>query len=160
LDASAEVGELPELSILMTLDADYDNMMWYGRGPEETYPDRNHAKIGVYRTKVADNMAKYLVPQECGNKTEVRYAEITDHRGRGYRIEGDNLSLSVLPYTPHEIDCATHPNHLPPVQNTYVRVGLAQMGIAGDDTWGAKTHPEYCIDNSKPLEVSFSFRPI
>ena len=160
LDASAEVGELPELSILMTLDADYDNMMWYGRGPEETYPDRNHAKIGVYRTKVADNMAKYLVPQECGNKTEVRYAEITDHRGRGYRIEGDNLSLSVLPYTPHEIDCATHPNHLPPVQNTYVRIGLAQMGIAGDDTWGAKTHPEYCIDNSKPLEVSFSFRPI
>ncbi|MCR4999924.1 MAG: DUF4981 domain-containing protein [Lachnospiraceae bacterium] len=160
LDASADVGELPELSVLMTLDADYANMMWYGRGPEETYWDRNHAKMGVYHTHVSDNMAKYLVPQECGNKMDVRYAEITDDRGRGYRIEGDSLSLSVLPYSPHEIDCATHPNHLPPVQNTYVRVGLTQMGIAGDDTWGAKTHPEYCIDNSKPLEVSFSFRPI
>ncbi len=160
LDASADVGELPELSVLMTFDADYDKMMWYGRGPEETYMDRNHAKMGVYRRSVAENMAKYLVPQECGNKTDVRYAEITDHRGRGYRIEGENLSLSVLPYSPHEMDCATHPNHLPPVQHTYVRVGLAQMGVGGDDTWGAKTHPEYCIDNSKPLEVSFSFRPI
>ena len=105
-------------------------------------------------------MAGYLVPQECGNKTEVRYAEITDIRGRGIRFEGDSLSLSVLPYTPHELDNAAHPNELPPVHYTYARVGLAQMGVGGDDTWGARTHPEYRIDNSKALELKFSFRGI
>jgi beta-galactosidase len=116
--------------------------------------------MGIFRNKVTDNVAKYLVPQECGNKTDVRYAEITDIRGRGIRFEGDALNVSALPYTPHEIDNATHPNELPPILSTYVRVGLGQMGIAGDDTWGALPHPEYLIDNTKPLELHFSFKGI
>ena len=160
MEASDDVGEIPEFSMFFTLDADYENVMWYGKGPEETYADRNHAKMGIFRNKVTDNVAKYLVPQECGNKTDVRYAEITDIRGRGIRFEGDALNVSALPYTPHEIDNATHPNELPPILNTYVRVGLGQMGIAGDDTWGALPHPEYLIDNTKPLELHFSFRGI
>ena len=105
-------------------------------------------------------MAKYLVPQECGNKVDVRYAQITDAKGRGLRVSGDKLSLSVLPYSPHEIDNAQHPTELPPVHYTFIRVGLEQMGVAGDDTWGAQTHPEYLIDNSKELTLSFSFRGI
>ena len=160
MEASSEVGELPEYSVIFTMDADYENVKWYGLGPDETYMDRNHAKLGVYDNKVQDNMSKYLVPQECGNKTGVRWIQVTDNRGRGLEFYGRELSVSVLPYTPHEIDCATHPNHLPPVQNTYVRVGLCQMGIAGDDTWGARTHPEFMIDNSKALELEFSFRPL
>jgi beta-galactosidase len=105
-------------------------------------------------------MAQYLVPSECGNKSGVRRAKITDAAGRGIELWGDDLSLSVLPHSPHEIDCAAHTNELPPVLYTYVRVGLAQMGVGGDDTWGAKTHPEFCIDNTKPLELTFSFRAV
>ncbi len=160
LDASDKVGELPEFSVIFTIDADFDNLKWYGRGPEETYADKDHAKLGVYSTKVADTVAKYLVPQESGNHTDVRWAEITDDLGRGLRIEGDTLSLNVSPWTPHEIDNAFHPNELPPVLHTYVRVGLAQMGVGGDDTWGAMPHPEYRIDNSKPLDLTFTFRGI
>ena len=111
----------------------------------------------MYRGKVADNMAKYLVPQECGNKTGVRYAELTDDTGRGIRFDGESLSLSVLPYSPHEIDCATHSFELPETDYTYARVGLAQMGIAGDDTWGARTKPEHMINNNKKLVLKFSF---
>ena len=146
--------------MLMTMDADYENLLWYGRGPEETYVDKCHAKLGVFQNKVADNMAKYLVPQECGNKVDVRYAKVTDNKGRGLMVYGDDLSLSVLPYSPHEIDNATHPTELPPVHYTFIRAGLAQMGVAGDDTWGAQTHPEYLIDNSKKLTFTFSFKGI
>jgi beta-galactosidase len=160
MDASAEVGELPEYSMLFTMDADYDNLLWYGRGPEETYPDKPHGKLGVFTNKVADNLASYLVPQESGNKIDVRYAKITDDSGRGLEVHGDALSLSVLPYSPHEIDNATHPTELPPVHYTFLRVGLAQMGVAGDDTWGALPHPEYLIDNSKKLTLSFGFKGI
>lgn len=160
MDASSEVGELPEYSMLFTMDADYENLTWYGKGPEETYVDKTHAKVGVYSNKVADNMAKYLVPQECGNKTDVRYAKITDEKGRGLYISGDKLNLSVLPYSPHEIDNATHPTELPPVHYTFIRAGLMQMGVGGDDTWGALTHPEYHIDNHKQLTLAFRFRGI
>ena len=160
IDASAEIGEMPEFGVIFPMDADFSNVMWYGIGPDETYPDRDHAKLGVYRNTAADNMAKYLVPQECGNKTGVRFAEITDENGRGIRIEGDALNLSVLPYSPHEIDCARHQNELPLPLYTWVRVSLQQMGIGGDDTWGAKTHPEYLIDNSRPLELKFRMKAI
>jgi beta-galactosidase len=85
---------------------------------------------------------------------------VTDEHGRGLRIEADKLSLSVSPWTPHEIDNALHPNELPPVLHTYIRVGLAQMGIGGDDTWCALVHPEYMIDNTKPLDLHFTFRGI
>lgn len=153
--------DMPEFGMMFKLNADYDNVEWYGYGPEETYADRRHgAKLGIYKNKAADNMAKYLVPQECGNKVGVRYAKVTDDRGRGLLFSGDELSFSALPYTPHELGNAAHPYELPQVHYTVVRVALAQMGVGGDDSWGAWVHPEYHIDVTKPLEFTFRFRGI
>ena len=78
-------------------------------GPSETYVDRMcGAKLGVYKNLVVDNMAKYLVPQECGNKVGVRWATVTDRRGRGMEFTGDGMEFSALPYTPHEVENAMH----------------------------------------------------
>ena len=153
--------DMPEFGMMFKLNADYDNVEWYGYGPEETYADRRHgAKLGIYKNKAADNMAKYLVPQECGNKVGVRYAKVTDYKGRGLLFSGDELSFSALPYTPHELENAMHAYELPEVHYTVVRVALAQMGIGGDDSWGAPVHPEYHIDVTKPLALRFGFRGI
>ena len=152
---------MPEFGVLFKLNADYDQVEWYGYGPEETYADRDQgAKLGVYRNKVADNMAAYLVPQECGNKTKVRYAIVTDRQGRGMLFSGKDLSFSALPYTPHEIENAKHHSELPPVHYTVVRVAGGQMGIGGDDSWGAPVHPEYHIYVGAKLTFSFTFRGI
>ncbi len=159
LPKSDHIGELPELSGMLVMDADYENLKWYGLGESDTYNDRDHAKLGMFSNKVADNMAKYLVPQESGNKQKVRFAEITNEQGYGLRIEAMGLGVSVLPYSPDEIDAASHPTELCSPHYTYIRVGK-QMGIAGDDTWGAKTHPEFMLDNSKPMQIKFAFRGI
>ena len=75
---------MPEFGVMFKIDADYDHVEWYGNGPAETYWDRQHgAKLGKYHNLVADNMAQYLVPQECGAKTGVRWAKVTDRKGRG-----------------------------------------------------------------------------
>ncbi len=105
-------------------------------------------------------MAKYLVPQECGNKVGVRYAKVTDYKGRGAVILRGRVSFSALPYTPHELENAAHVYELPQVHYTVVRVALAQMGVGGDDSWGSLVHPEYHIDVTKPLEFTFRFRGI
>ena len=84
---------------------------------------------------------------------------MTDEKGDGVVFLTNNLGLSALPYTAHEIDEAMHPTELPKAHFTHVRVGK-QMGIAGDDTWGAKTHPEFMLYNGKDMEISFSFRGI
>ncbi|WP_461900277.1 beta-galactosidase, LacZ type [Roseburia intestinalis] len=153
--------DMPEFGMMFQFNADYDNLTWYGMGSEETYADRRHgAKLGIYSNKVADNMAKYLVPQECGNKVGVRYARIVDAKGRGMMFEGDELSFSALPYTPHELENAAHVYELPQVHHTIVRVALAQMGVGGDDSWGSLVHPEYHIDVTKPLEFTFRFKGI
>jgi beta-galactosidase len=153
--------DMPEFGMMFWFNADYDNLTWYGMGPDETYADRRHgAKLGIYSNKVADNMAKYLVPQECGNKVGVRYARLVDAKGRGILFEGDELSFSALPYTPHELENAAHVYELPQVHHTIVRVAMAQMGVGGDDSWGSWVHPEYHIDATKPLEFTFRFRGI
>ena len=153
--------DMPEFGMMFWFNADYDNLTWYGMGPDETYADRRHgAKLGIYSNKVADNMAKYLVPQECGNKVGVRYARLVDAKGRGMMFEGDELSFSALPYTPHELENAAHVYELPQVHHTIVRVALAQMGVGGDDSWGSLVHPEYHIDVTKPLKFTFRFKGI
>ncbi|MGN0142807.1 MAG: glycoside hydrolase family 2 TIM barrel-domain containing protein [Roseburia sp.] len=160
-DPVKELGDMPEFGMLFHVSADFDRLEWYGLGPEETYADRcRGAKLGIYRNRVADNMAQYLVPQECGNKLGVRYAKVTDERGRGLLFEGEELSFSALPYTPHELEEAAHAYELPQVHDTVIRVAKQQMGVGGDDSWGAPVHPEYHIDVTKPLELKFSFRGI
>ncbi|MCI9216495.1 MAG: DUF4981 domain-containing protein [Dorea sp.] len=161
-DPVKELGDMPEFGMLFKLSADYDHVKWYGLGPAETYADRKKgAKLGIYQNLVKDNMAEYLVPQECGNKEEVRYAEVTDRKGRGMRFmmtaENGPMSFSALPYTPHEIENAAHPFELPQVHYTVVRASKGQMGIAGDDSWGSLTHPEYLLDVSGKMEFSFMF---
>ena len=155
------LSDMPEFGMLFKFDADYERIRWYGLGPAETYADRKHGgRLGIYENLVADNMAEYLVPQECGNKCGVRYAKVMDKKGRGMEFFGDELSFSALPYTPHEIENASHGYELPQIHYTVVRVAKQQMGVAGDDSWGAKIHPEYLIDVSRKVEFTFCFRGI
>ncbi len=159
MERSDEIGELPAFGMMLRLDADYDRLTWYGLGPEETYTDRCRAKLGIYSNRVRDNMAAYTVPQECGNKVGTRYAALTDAAGRGLLFLAGGLEFSALPWSPEELEHAAHPTELPDPHYTYVRIGR-QTGIGGDDTWGAETHPEYRLDNTRPVEIRFSFKGI
>lgn len=164
-DPVPDLRDMPEFGVLFRISADYDRVKWYGLGLEETYADRKRGgKLGIYENMVEDNMAKYIVPQECGAKQDVRYAEVTDRRGRGMRFEMEEqtgpMMFSALPYTPHEVENARHPFDLPRIHHTVVRVAAGQMGVAGDDSWGALTHPEYLLNVSERMEFSFRFRGI
>lgn len=160
-DPAEDLPSMPEFGVMFKLDADYNQLSWFGLGPEETYWDRTQgAKLGIYKNQVSDNMAKYLVPQECGNKMGVYWAEVTDRYGHGIRFTGDSMNFSALPYTPHEVEEAMHSYELPQVHYTVIRVAAQQMGIAGDDTWGAQTHKEYMIKKNEPMEFEFSFKGI
>ena len=164
-DPVKELGDMPEFGVMFKINADYDHLEWYGLGPAETYADRNRgAKLGIYRNLIKDNLAAYIVPQECGAKTGVRYAKVTDRKGRGMLFEMDEKSgpmmFSALPYTPHEMENARHPYELPEVHYTVIRAAMGQMGVAGDDSWGAPTHPEYLLKADAKMEFSFSFKGI
>ena len=164
-DPVKELGDMPEFGVLFKLNADYDHVEWYGLGPEETYADRKRgSKLGIYRNLVKENLARYITPQECGAKEEVRYAKVTDRKGRGMLFEMDEKSgpmmFSALPYTPHELENARHPYELPEVHYTVVRAALGQMGVGGDDSWGSRTHSEYLLNAEGKMEFTFTFKGI
>ena len=162
-DPVKELGDMPEFGVMFKFNADYDHVEWYGLGEAETYADRKHgAKLGIYKNMVADNMAHYMVPQECGAKEEVRWAKVTDRKGRGMLFEMDPengpMMFSALPYTPHEMENAMHPYELPEVHYTVVRAAKGQMGIGGDDSWGSRTHEEYLLKADEKMTFSFVFK--
>ncbi len=173
--------EMPVFGMNFRFNADFDNLRWYGYGPGESYSDRAHGNpLGIYTAKVSEQLSKYLVPQECANKIGVRRASVTDMKGHGIKftaapdVKGsrryvdkalneelkDTFELRALNYTASELEEATHPTELPPAHFTNVRIALAQLGIAGDDSWGARTHDEYRIDASGKLVFRFSFKAI
>ncbi len=150
------LSDMPEFGVMFKMDADYHKLEWFGMGPEETYADRlTGAKLGSYKSDAMD-MPKYLMPQECGCHAGVYSAKITDEGGHGLKLSGDSFYFSALPYTPHELENAMHVYELPQPHYTVVRAALGQMGIAGDDSWGALTHKEYLLDCSTHMEFTFT----
>ncbi len=136
--------EMPEFGILFQTYKELDKVNYYGYGPNENYVDRNKgSRLGKYSYKVKDNLTPYLFPQECGNRTNTRNIEVKN--------DSHNLSInglfefSVLPYTPYELENAKHYYELPETYQTVISINEKQMGVGGDDTWGARTHDEFLL---------------
>ena len=147
--------EMPDFAMVFALPADYDKLRFYGYGPLDNYCDRQQGvKLGIYEQTVAEQMEPYLMPQECGNHAGIRWFEVLDNRGRGFRLYGEQpFEASALTYTAHELENARHGYELPAVHHTYVRASLGQCGVGGDDTWGAPVLEEYRPKNeSKHFE--------
>lgn len=154
--------DLPEFGLLLSADADLRHLRWYGEGPEESYVDRRRgARLGVYSGDVADQLTRYVRPQEAGSHTGVRWAEVSDDGGTGLRFDcAGGMEFSALPWTPFEIENALHPNELPPIHRTVLRPALMRRGVGGDDSWGAQTHPEYRLPMGEELTFRFGFQGI
>ena len=153
--------DMPEFGMLFRLPAELSAMRWYGLGPEENYTDRQKgARLGIWERKVDGNLSPYLRPQENGNRCGVRRMELLDGEGHGLLLWGDALSVNVSRYTPHELENAAHLHELPKPRRTVLRVALQQLGVGGDDSWGAPVHPEYHLPTGQDLTLRFRFRAI
>ena len=155
-----EPGDLPTIpafGIEWTLPVQYSNLRFFGAGPEETYQDRKHAKLGVWSTDAFKDHAPYLMPQETGNHEDVRWAEITDEKGHGLRIsraEGaEPFAMSLQPYSSFMLEEAQHQDELPAPKHMFLRVLAEQMGVGGDDSWMSPIHPQYHIPADQPISL-------
>ena len=155
--------EIPEIGLMFIIDKHIDTVSWYGRGPHENYWDRKTgARLGFFTGRVEDQFVPYIKPQECGNKTDVRYASITEgEEGTGIRIEGATVfELNTLPWTPAELEENDHIHKLPVSDKTVVRVNYKQMGVGGDDSWGAPTHEQFTLTADQSYTFGFILKMI
>ena len=160
MDVPDGLPDLPEFGMQLTTTADAHRLRWYGEGPDECYIDRRlGARLDLYESDVTRELTPYLKPQESGSRTGVRWASLTDDDGWGLRVDSDSgMEFSALPWTPHEIENAQHPNELPPVHHTVLRPALQRRGVAGDDSWGSRTHPEFRLPKGERLVFQFGFQ--
>ncbi|WP_138429622.1 glycoside hydrolase family 2 TIM barrel-domain containing protein [Fodinibius saliphilus] len=147
---NTRLPELPRFGMNMQMPVRYEQVEWYGRGPHESYSDRKSgAAIDHYSGTVHEQYHAYVRPQETGNKTDVRWFHLTDKAGYGLKFNGSptvNASFypfptSMLGYT--EGGPNRHVTDVYPTDIITVNIDKAQMGVGGDDSWGARPHPEY-----------------
>ncbi|MBN1158136.1 MAG: hypothetical protein JXA61_02045, partial [Bacteroidales bacterium] len=166
ISEGGEIPEMPRFGKRMMIPGVYSHLEWYGRGPHENYCDRNTAALtGIYQSTVAEQYFPYVRPQEYGYRTDVRWLALRDGAGRGWMILTDSLiGFSALHYTMEDLDQGTkqnyrHMNDLTPRDTVSLHVDYLQMGVGGDDSWGARPHPQYTLPYGK-YRYSFIMRPL
>ena len=157
-DGVKELSDMPVFAMDFKMKKQYDKFTFYGMGPDENYIDRNNgARLGVYTLTALENFTKYLNPQECGNRTGVRYVNVYEENGAGLNFTATEnpFEMSVLPYNAYELDNAMHRDELPDPTYTWVRIAAKQMGVGGDDSWGAPVHKEFKINSEEAMSLEF-----
>jgi beta-galactosidase len=155
-----KLPEMPRVGLLLAMPEGFENIDYYGRGPHENYCDRQtSAFAGIYKTTLAEQVIPYVCAQEFGHRTETRWLVISNKEGLGLKFSGLPLfEFSAVPYTPEDLTQnwrgEKHFVDAPRRNNLCISIDLAQMGVGGDDSWGAKPHPQYLV---KPQAYSWSF---
>ncbi len=154
---------IPKVGMQMGIERSYDNISWFGRGPFENYVDKNYAAdVGLYNLPINEFMENYVVPQENGNRTDVRWMFLNNPKTKdGLLIVADSLlSMSAWPYTEENIQTAKHTNKLKDAGFITLNIDLIQMGVGGNDSWSEVAAPleKYQIP-AKDYHYSFYIVP-
>jgi len=156
----SDLPEIPLVGFSMSAPSQYADFTWYGKGPYENYIDRNRgAKVGVYNKSVDDNFTEYIKPQETGNHTQTNWLNLYNSNDNGILISGDNFEFSALRYTPAELQSKRHYWELKQDPNVNIHINAIQMGVGGDNSWGALPHDEFRVMPDKNYSLSFRISP-
>jgi beta-galactosidase len=155
------IENMPRVGLSFQANDSLDQWSWFGRGPFENYRDRNRsAFVGMYSLPVAQMGEAYVKPQENGNRTEVRWAELSNATGNGIKIRsiGDPLNMKAIPYTDIELQQADYSDDLPEVGRTFVYIDAAHMGL-GNSSCGPRPMDQYRLSD-RSLTFEFSVEPL
>ncbi|MEO6521968.1 MAG: glycoside hydrolase family 2 TIM barrel-domain containing protein [Mucilaginibacter sp.] len=152
---------LARVGLRLELPSSYNKLTWFGNGPFESYDDRKESAFaGVYSSNVADQHFAYVMPQETGNKTDVRWAMLSNDNGSGLLATGEPLmNINVQDYSQQALNESKLSHYLKRGDKTYLHIDYKQMGLGGDDSWSPRVHPEYLLNTSK-YQFTFRLKPV
>lgn len=162
LCTDASLPELPRIGMQASLDAAMRQIRWYGRGPHESYRDRQtSADIGCYAMDLDAFVFSYSVPQENANRTGVHWITFSDATGRGLRFRalGRPFDASAWPWEMADLEAARHPHELVRRDAVTVNIDYGQMGLGGDCGWGLKPHEIYRMFAGRDYQYGFEITP-
>lgn len=160
-EVTGTVPPLARVGLQFAMPSSFTRIKWFGNGPFESYADRQESAFAsVYSGAVADQHFPFVMPQETGNKTNVRWMLIANHNGQGLLATGAPfMNVNVQDYSLKALNESKTSHFLVRGDKTYVNIDLKQMGLGGDDSWSPRVHPEYLLTD-KEYKFSFSLKPI
>jgi len=149
---------VPRVGMQFCIPEAFGNICWFGRGPHESYWDRKTgAPVGAYEATVAEWNHGYVRPQEVGNRADVRWIRFCDDAGRGLCVRGAPLvDVSAWPHGMQTLEQAAHQHELEPDDKITVNVDYRQMGVGGDNSWGAWPHAPYTLPTDRDYRFEFA----
>jgi beta-galactosidase len=156
--------EIPRIGWALRMPVAFERVKWYGRGPHENYIDRRtSAFVGQYESRVADLYEPYVRPQENGYRCDVRWVRFANDSGEGLELAGLPLvGFSAHHNTVDDFDAGAertgHTYDIKPKPHIFINLDYRQMGVGGNDSWGARPLPQYVIPPGE-YEYSFMLRP-
>lgn len=122
---------LPRIGVSLTLDSSLDHVEWYGRGPQENYPDRQTGyKIGIYRSTVEEMYEPYLIPQDYGLRTDTRWLRMTDRAGDGLQFRmNEQFNFNAYPYSTENLTKAVYTYQLQKQDGITLNLDYATTGV-------------------------------
>lgn len=175
--STTEKSDIPRVGMVLQLPREFDNLTWYGRGPWENYVDRNTSSfVGLYTDNVANQMVPYVRPQENGNKTDVRWAALTNRKGAGLMAivdkPDDGFEMTAMPYLTGDFDAREgfeyRPVHEEQKHITLIEerdlvrwnIDYRQRGLGSVNSWGAEPLKNYQIEPDRDYKYSFTLVPV
>ncbi len=151
-DSIGKLAVLPRFGMQWILPKGFDKVEYYGRGPQENYQDRNFsAHVGLYKQTVDEQYFPYVVPQETGARTDIRWYQVVNSNGKGLRIHSDSLlSIGAIHFFDADLDNGPkrqqrHAADLVKRPQTQLNIDLKQMGVGGIDSWRSMPMTQYLL---------------
>jgi len=155
--------DMARFGMMLDVAGQLDRVTWLGKGPHETMWDRQDgAAVGLYSLPVEEMIHDYARPQENGNRSEVRWATLTNEAGNGLLIAdagGTRLNLSTRPYTQDDLAKAERIHQIPRRENISLHIDYQQSGVGGDVPSGSQPHEEYRLHKNHEYRYAFRLRP-
>lgn len=122
---------LPRIGLSLMLQNDLSLASWYGRGPQENYPDRQSGyKVGIYQSGIDDLYEPYLIPQDYGLRTGIRWLRMVDQTGRGLQFSMDKLfNFNAYPFTTEQLTRALYPFQLTRAEGNTLNLDYETTGV-------------------------------
>ena len=155
-----EMPFFPRLGFQMFLPEEMDRVQWFGLGPGESYVDSREAqRVGLFKAGADALYTPYVMPQEDGNRSEVRRAAFYDLHMAGFAVRGlgTNFNFSIHRFTPEAAWKAKHPHEIEYSDNLCLNLDWKQSGI-GSSSCGEPLNEKYRIP-VEPFAFGMRFRP-
>ncbi len=157
----SDLPEIPRVGLHIQLNKQFNWIEYYGRGPHENYIDRkDSAFMGKYNCSVSELGYDYIRPQENGYRTDTKWLQFSDECYNMVVESDTSFSFAALQFSYDELErkrfkTQRHPNELKKSDYIELDIDYGQMGVGGDDSWGARTYKEYTL---QPQDYKYFFR--